>query len=245
MMNPVIDMLYARKSVRAYEDTEIAPEIKQAILESAVQAPSAGNMTLYTILDITDQELKDKLAVTCDNQPFIAKAKMVLVFCADYRRWYDVFCKYIDPVRVPAEGDMLLAQQDTLVAAQTTVIAAESFGIGSCYIGDILENYETHQKLLNLPKYVIPTCMVVFGYPTEQQKTRKKPARFRVEDIVHENGYSMEKANRMDAMLMERQKRTGEEFVDWLEKFCARKWNSEFSVEMSRSGKEIIDSWNK
>ena len=67
--------------------------------------------------------------------------------------------------------------------------------------------------------------------------------RFRVEDIVHENGYSMEKADRMDEMLMERQGRTGEEFRDWLEKFCARKWNSEFSVEMSRSCREIIQAW--
>lgn len=40
---------------------------------------------MYTILDITDQRLKEILAETCDHQPFIAKAKMVLIFCADYQ----------------------------------------------------------------------------------------------------------------------------------------------------------------
>ena len=92
-MNEVLQQLHDRKSVRVYEDRPIAPEVKKAILEAAIQAPSAGNMALYTILDITDQSIKDKLAVSCDNQPFIATAPMVLVFCADYRRWYDVFCK--------------------------------------------------------------------------------------------------------------------------------------------------------
>ena len=82
-MNEVLQQLHTRKSVRVYEDRPVAPEVKQAILEAAIQAPSAGNMALYTILDITDQAIKDKLAVSCDNQPFIATAPLVLIFCAD------------------------------------------------------------------------------------------------------------------------------------------------------------------
>lgn len=47
-----------------------------------MQAPTAGNQMLYTILQITDQNLKERLAETCDHQPFIAKAPLVLVFLA-------------------------------------------------------------------------------------------------------------------------------------------------------------------
>ena len=82
-MNEVLQQLHDRKSVRVYENRAVEPEVKQAILEAAIQAPSAGNMALYTILDITDQTIKDKLAVSCDNQPFIATAHMVMIFCAD------------------------------------------------------------------------------------------------------------------------------------------------------------------
>ena len=238
-MNEIIQQLLARKSVRAFENRDIAPAEKRMILEAALQAPTAGNMTLYTILDITDQSIKDRLAVTCDNQPFIAGAKMVLVFCADYRRWYDVFCKYEDTVRVPSYGDLFLAQQDTLIAAQNTVVAAESLGIGSCYIGDIIENFEIHRELLHLPQYVVPVCMLVFGYPTQQQKERPKPVRFAVEDIVHENGYSVEKAGEMERMLLDR----GQQDGDWIRRFCKRKWNCDFSEEMSRSAREILRSW--
>ena len=127
-MNEVLQQLHDRKSVRVYEDRPIAPEVKQAILEAAIQAPTAGNMALYTILDITDPAMKAKLAVSCDNQPFIATAPMVLIFCADYRRWYDVFCNHVAEVRKPAMGDLFLAQADTLIAAQNAVVAAHSFG---------------------------------------------------------------------------------------------------------------------
>ncbi len=41
-----------------------------------------------------------------------------------------------------------------MVAAQTAVTAAESLGLGSCYIGDIMENYEEHKRLFDLPDYV-------------------------------------------------------------------------------------------
>ena len=232
-MNEILRQLHDRKSVRVYEDRAIEPDVKQAILEAAIQAPSAGNMALYTILDITDPEMKAKLAVSCDNQPFIATAPMVLIFCADYRRWYDVFRDHVAEVRKPDMGDLFLAEADTLIAAQNAVVAAHSFGLGSCYIGDITENYEFHRELLNLPQYVVPAAMLCMGYPTAQQLSRPKPPRHAVADLVHENGYSMEKSAGMARMLQKQQGKEGEEFNDWLNRFCKRKWNSEFSREMS------------
>ena len=89
--NAITESLRNRKSVRAFEDRQIAENIKQEILRCAAQAPTAGNQQLYTILDITDQALKEKLAVTCDSQPFIAKAPLVLIFCADAGKWHDAY----------------------------------------------------------------------------------------------------------------------------------------------------------
>lgn len=242
-MNQVLKQLHERKSVRVYEDRPIQPEVKQAILEAAIQAPSAGNMALYTILDITDPEIKAKLAVSCDNQPFIATAPMVLVFCADYRRWYDVFCQYVEEVRKPDTGDLFLAQADTLIAAQNAVVAAHSLGLGSCYIGDIVENYEFHKKLLHLPQYVVPAAMLCIGYPTRQQQERPKPNRHRVSDLVHENGYDLEKSAAMPQMLSRQLGVEGESLADRMRRFCVRKWNCAFSEEMSRSCTEMVRDW--
>jgi len=242
-MNDTIRALRGRKSVRAYEDRPIPPEVKRAVLEAALQAPTAGNMTLYTILDITDQALKDRLAVTCDDQPFIAQAPMVLVFCADYRRWHELFKAHVDQVRRPGEGDLLLANADAIIAAQNVVVAAESFGLGSCYIGDITENFELHRELLQLPDFVTPACMLCIGYPTPQQRERPKPPRFRLEDVVHENHYRPQGAEEMERMLLRREASLGAGLAEWVRRFCARKWNSAFSVEMTRSCRALICSW--
>lgn len=237
-MNEVIKQLCERKSVRVFEDKEITKECKEAILTAAIQAPTAGNQQLYTILDITDKELKEKLAVSCDNQPFIATAPMVLVFVADVRKWYDAFVEGGATPRKPAAGDLFLAIDDTMIAAQNAVTAAHSLGIGSCYIGDIMENCEVQRELLNLPDYTFPAGMLVFGYPTEQQRERVKPERCRLEDIVQENTYKVRDGAELRRMF-EKETRT-RSFEEWSTAFCNRKYNSDFSREMTRSVEEFL-----
>lgn len=231
-MNDMIKCLTERKSIRSYTNQEISPDCKELILRAAMEAPTAGNQQLYTILDITSQGLKDRLAVTCDNQPFIAKGKMVLIFCADFQKWYQAFTLAGCSPRKPGPGDFLLAVEDAAIAAQNAVTAAESLRIGSCYIGDIMENYEVHKELLGLPEFVFPALMLVFGYPTAQQKEREKPKRAPLDFIVHENIYphfSQEELRQNIADIK------GEDFDSWMERFCKRKYQADFSLEMSRS----------
>ena len=237
-MNEVLTQLYARKSVRAFTDCEISAADKHAILRAATEAPTAGNQQLYTIIDVTDQSLKDKLAISCDNQPFIAKAKMVLIFCADCKKWYDAFLATECEPRNPEVGDLLLAVSDANIAAQNAVTAAESLGIGSCYIGDIMENCEIHREMLNLPKYVFPAAMLVFGYPTKQQTEREKPKRADIEHIVHENAYRYMDEGELEKLFSN--KNTAKSYQEWMQAFCARKYNSDFAKEMSRSVKEYL-----
>lgn len=232
-MNEVLQQLYDRKSVRVFEEREISPEDKDAILKAAVMAPTAGNQQLYTILDITDQEKKELLVETCDHQPFIAKGKMVLVFCADCRKWYDAFEACACSPRKPGAGDLMLAVSDAVIAAQNAVVAAWSLGIGSCYIGDIMENCEKQREILGLPEYVFPAAMLVFGYPPEQQKQRKKPERVEMKHIVHENTYRHMEAGELEEMLGHN--KGIKTYEEWMQAFCNRKYNSEFSREMTRS----------
>ena len=232
-MNEVIRQLEERKSVRVFTEQDISEADVEKILYSATMAPTAGNQQLYTILRITDPDIKNTLVKTCDNQPFIAQAKLVLIFCADCLKWYKAFQAAGCSPRDPGVGDLLLAVSDTLIAAQNAVVAAHSLGIGSCYIGDIMENAEAHQQLLGLPRYVFPAAMLVFGYPTEQQKARKKPERVAMKHIVCENRYAEPEDSALKEMFTPR---CGEKsFEDWMNAFCNRKYNSDFSKEMTRS----------
>ncbi|NCB06063.1 MAG: nitroreductase, partial [Clostridia bacterium] len=211
----------------------IPAEVKQAILLAATQAPTAGKQQLYTLIDVTDPALKTRLADTCDHQPFIATAPMAVVFCADAQKWYDAYAEAGCTPRAPGPGDMLLAVQDAVIAAQNAVTAAWSLGVGSCYIGDILELAEVHRELLCLPPYVMPATMVVFGYPTEQQLTREKPERCALSHIVHENAYRRMDGAELRQMLAPRLSRMP--FEAWVRAFCERKYQSDFAREMNRS----------
>lgn len=243
MMNEVIGQLIARKSVRVFEDRPISQEAREAILTAAVNAPTAGNQQLYTILDIADPELKAQLSESCDHQPFIATAQMVLIFLADCRKWYNAFLAAGSAPRQPGAGDLLLAVSDANIAAQNAVVAAESLGIGSCYIGDIMENCETHRRMLNLPAYVFPAAMLVFGYPTQQQLEREKPQRVAMHHVVHENAYRDMEAGELKEMFTPRcGVRTYEE---WMQAFCQRKYNSDFSREMTRSVERYLDDFRE
>ena len=135
-------------------------------------------------------------------------------------------------------GDLLLAAADAAIAAQNTVVAAESFGLGSCYIGDILENCEDVRSALALPPYAVPAAMLVLGRPTQQQRERRKPARFDARYIVRENRYRRMTPEEHEAMYRARETAEGRADVDYaarMQAFCARKYNSVFSREMSRS----------
>ena len=237
-MNETIKQLFERKSVRVFEEKEISVQDKTMILEAAMMAPTAGNQQLYTILDITDQEKKDRLAETCDHQPFIAKAKMVLIFCADCSKWYEAFEETGCGPRIPGVGDLMLAVSDAVIAAQNAVVAAWSLGIGSCYIGDIMENCEIHREMLNLPQYVFPAAMLVFGYPTGQQMERPKPKRAGLCHIVHENGYRRMEPDEHRMMFMPAT--SDKSYEEWMNAFCGRKYNSDFAKEMTRSTEEYL-----
>lgn len=240
-MNQIIQSLMDRKSVRSFTEQEIPEDIVQVILEASTQAPTAGNQQLYTILRIMDPEKKHRLSISCDHQPFIEKAQLVLVYCADCLKWYKAFAKAGCEPRKPEEGDLFLAMCDVLIAAQNAVVAAESLGIGSCYIGDIMENCEEQRDILGLPPYVFPAAMLVMGYPTEQQLRRKKPERVDMKYVVHENSYHELSAKELQDMLSSHA--GGQDYQTWMKAFCERKYNSDFSREMSRSVRKYLEDF--
>ncbi|ETA81267.1 nitroreductase family protein [Youngiibacter fragilis] len=246
-MNEVIRQLKDRKSCRIFVKREVPSDVRNEILKSALEAPTAGAMMLYTIIDVTDSGKKKRLSVTCDNQPFIADAPMVLVFLADWQRWFDAFGFEGCEPRTPGSGDILLACADAIAAAQNTVVAAHSLGLGSCYIGDIIENCEDVREILNLPEYVLPAAMVVYGYPSESQIKRKKPERFSIEHIVHQNSYRRLTMDEHKGMQSDLNRKSGfpeKDITESVRALCKRKYMSEFSLEMNRSARIYLDKFN-
>lgn len=237
--NEVLRQLAQRKSVRVFTDRPISAADRLAILQAAADAPTAGCQQLYTIIDVQDPAQKQRLADSCDHQPFLAAAPLVLVFCADPLKWHDAYRLAGAHPRPLGVGDLLLAVDDALIAAQNAVTAAWSLGIGSCYIGDIMENREIQKEILALPDRVFPAAMLVFGYPTGQQLARPKPRREALDHIVHTDVYRP----MQDAELREMFAPADADWQDWVQRFCARKFNSDFSREMTRSVQAFLEEF--
>lgn len=255
-MNEILELLKSRSSLRKYENKPISRKDLDYILEGAMRAPTAGNMMMYSILVIEDQEKKEILSHTCDNQPFIANAPTILIFVADFQKWHDYYryngveeyCKKNDlEFNRPSEGSLFLALGDAIIAAQNAVIAAESIGVGSCYIGDIVEHYEEHKKLLNLPDYAFPAAMLCLGYYPEGLKLTPKP-RFDKKYIVFNEEYKSLNSDEIKDMYSSLNNRFSSENKYKAENYAqmhyAFKTGSDFSEEMARSMREIIKIWN-
>lgn len=254
-MNETIKLINERMSLRKYSDRKITDKELDTILKGAMRAPTAGNMMLYSILVIKDEKQKEILSRTCDNQPFIKNSNVILVFLADLQRWYDFYevsdvSNYCNKnnleYRTPDEGDLFLAMQDAIIAAQTGAIVAESIDIGSCYIGDIIENYEEHKKLFNLPKWAVPVCMLCLGHYGAEK--RRITSRFDKEYIVFEEKYKkLNDEEILDMFKDFEDKKFSENNIYNAKNFgqfnYARKTGAEFSKEMGRSVREMIKNW--
>ena len=236
-----IDELMTRISVRRFEPKPVPDDVKQTIIRCAINAPTAGNQMMYTILDVTDPELLRTLARTCDHQAFIADAPLVLIFLADCRRWKDAYDLAGCESRDPGLGDIMLATVDATIAAQNAVVAAQSLGLGSCYIGDIVENREEVVAALSLDKWVFPAAMLIIGYPTEQQLQRHKPNRFDPAYIVLTNRYRRLTDDEQRASFSSR----GEDFDKVIPPFCKRKYMSDFAAEMNRCVADYLEAFTQ
>ena len=237
----MLDSLLKRKSTRVYLDKAIEVEKKELIFEAALRAPTAGNMSLYSIIEVEDQAIKDKLAKSCDNQPFIARAPLVLVFVADYSRWHKLFRDKDPSSRPPQQGDLFLAACDALIAAQSAAVASEALGLGSCYVGDILEEAEFHRELFDLPDYTMVVTMLCIGYPTEQQLNRKQPPRFSEKAMIYRDRYEKRSLSQLKEDLEERDPVRGAQAQ--IDDLYHRKWTSAFLEEMNRSVKKWLSWW--
>lgn len=254
-MNKTMELINKRTSLRNYDDRDIPKEMLDEVIHAAMRAPTAGNMMLYSIIVVKDQNTRDKLSVTCDNQPFIAKAPVSLIFVADMQRMYDYFevsgvkevCKERDlPFYKPTKANLMLAISDALIAAQNAVVAAESYGLGTCYIGDIMENYETHKDLLDLPEFVFPIGMLTIGFSKGQQDEPK--ARFPQSAVVFDEKYRHLEPSEFEAIFKPRADKVNFDKHPDADNFGQllyfRKFGSEFSREMARSVELMLENWD-
>ncbi|WP_298031120.1 nitroreductase family protein [uncultured Dysosmobacter sp.] len=227
-----LQVIMDRKSVRDFIERDVEEEKRKKIYQAILAAPTTENMMMYSVISVNDPETRAKLS----KQPAIRKAPMVLVFCADYRRWNIIFEGMTESGRNPQEGEYQLAVVDTVVAAQNAVLAAEALGLSSVYLGDIMEHYEDRAAALGCPVGVVPVVTLCIGYATEAQLNRPYTKRLGQRYLIHDERYQDFSREELLRMLQERgQYESLEQMQPWLEKFSKRCVEGKGALERVRS----------
>lgn len=151
------ETIQRRQSIRKFTATPIQAGTLTQILEAANRAPSAGNAQAYRIFLVTQPSLRQRLARAAGNQPCVAEAPVVLVFCADPARSAAIW---------GTKGEQLLCIQDATVACAYVQLAATALGLASLWLGAIIEP-EAIRETLGLTEDLWPIVVLPLGYPAE------------------------------------------------------------------------------
>ncbi len=175
-MNLTINTLTQHRTYRHFKtDHHLSSEQLNAIIDCARQAPSWINGQHYSIINITDSELRAKIAALQPNNPQLNTCSTLFIFLADLNR--SRICSDACDGTFSSVGDpdsLIAAVTDTTLAAQNAATAAESLGYGTCFIGGIRLIAPQIVELLALPKYTFPLFGLCIGVPDTEMRIKPK-----------------------------------------------------------------------
>lgn len=188
-MNPTIETILNHRSIREFTEEKLTEEQIQTIVKAAQAASTSSYVMAYTIIGVTDDEIKEQLRQV-SGQSYVKENGHLFVFCADLNRIYEQTSKdEIVEEGLQSTEQFMVAVVDASLAAQNAVIAAESMGLGICYLGSLRNDIRRTSEILQLPEYVIPLFGIAVGYPNH--KPEQKP-RLPLEVVYHENHYDQD-----------------------------------------------------
>lgn len=127
-MNPVLQAIESRRSVRRFKPDMVPAELLDQVLQAGTYAATGMGRQSPIILAVTDPKVRDQLSrmyaaiMGSDKDPFYG-APVVLVVLADKSR---PTCVY--------DGSLVMGN---------LMLAAHSLGLGSCWIHRAKEEFES------------------------------------------------------------------------------------------------------
>ena len=138
-----------RTSTRKFKNTKIDNELINKILQAGRLAPTAKNQQPQKIYIITSHEGLDKIDKVT---PCRYNAPVCLLVCSDKEiAWKkEEYCSY---------------EMDATIVATHMILEATNIGVDNIWIRNF--NRSDITKVFNLPKNIIPICIIPLGYKEE------------------------------------------------------------------------------
>ena len=164
-MNPTLETILTRRSIRAFKPDMLPRETIDAIIEAGLYAPSGMNTQNTVIVAITDQETRDRLSrdnasvMGVDRDPFYGAPVVLVVLAEKGRRTY---------------------VHDGALVMGNLMLAAHAVGAASCWIHRAKEVFDSEEGKAMLKEWGIEGDYVgighcALGYAAENGLTPAKP----------------------------------------------------------------------
>lgn len=167
-MRENVDFILKRHCCRSFLNKELKSGDLEILMESAQQAPSAGNCQGWFFYVVEKKDIKIKLGEAAYGQMYLADASVVFVICVDPE---------VSASRYGDRGRTLYCLQDAAAAAENLLLAATCLGYGSCWVGAFDEN--AVRGVLNIPDKLRPVALIPIG----PGKLTSSPSRKTKEEI--------------------------------------------------------------
>ena len=152
-----LEAIFTRKSVRSFDSKEIEDEKIETLLKAAMSAPSAMNKQPWEFVVCKSEESRQKVI---SKMPFGKyKSPLIIIPCIK------------DSASVLVAKD--LSNCDLGAASENILLAAHELGLGAvwCAIYPTKLLMNSIQKVLELPKGIIPFSALYIGYPSKDDKS--------------------------------------------------------------------------
>ncbi|MBD3277620.1 MAG: nitroreductase family protein [Candidatus Aegiribacteria sp.] len=166
-----MEAIRKRRSIRKYQDREISREAMEALLRSAMQAPSARNRQPWEFLVIRDREVLKKIPEYHPYSSMVPDAGAAVLVCGN----------------TDLQEEPGYIAQDCSAAIQNMLLEAVQQGLGAVWLGVFprKERMEGMTELFKLPANVIPVALISIGYPAEDPEFQDRY----IEEKVHRDSW--------------------------------------------------------
>lgn len=164
------DAIYTRRAVRDFTAAPVDDDVVRALIDAAIQAPSAMNEQPWSFTVVRDKALLDRIsaeakALMLKTTPAGLLSHHFAEILGDAK--FHIF--YHAPVLVvisgKSEGPWITI--DCTLAAQNLMLAARAAGLGTCWIGFAQGWLATPEgkAALKLPAGYVPVAPIIVGHP--------------------------------------------------------------------------------
>ena len=191
---------------RRYLSPEPIPEdVLWAILDAAIRGPSGGNTQYWGWVVVTDQDIKDRVAVWYRENweaAYGSRREEILSAPAGSRgltprgflgaehlahHLHEAPVWVFAVLRGAAEATSPRAGSSIYGAVQQLCLAARAYGIGTSLTTLYGGHEEELRELLGLPQDALTMALIPMGYPVQGRWAQ--PRRRPVEEVVHWNAW--------------------------------------------------------